>query len=90
VATGLGNIGLILADRSEHEEAVPKLAEALTILLAIGVVDGPRQTLTGLSGCEDQLGRQRLAELLKEAGRAEAAITDLFDRIDQLRMRRPD
>jgi tetratricopeptide (TPR) repeat protein len=90
VATGLGNIGLILADRSEHEEAVPKLAEALTILLAIGVVDGPRQTLTGLSGCEDKLGRKRLTELLKEAGRAQEVITDLFDRIDQLRMRRPD
>ena len=90
VATELGNIGIILAERSEHEQAAPKLAEALTILLAIGVVDGPRQTLTGLAGCEDNLGRKRLAELLKEAGREEGIITDLFDRIDQLRMSRPD
>ncbi len=90
VATELGNVGLLLTERSEHEQAVPKLAEALTILLTIGVVDGPRQTLTGLTGCEDHLGRKRLAELLKEAGRAEEAINDLFDRIDQLRMRRPD
>ena len=90
VATELGNVGLLLTERSEHEQAVPKLAEALTILLTIGVVDGPRQTLTGLTGCEDHLGRKRLAELLKEAGRADKAINDLFNRIDQLRMRRPD
>ena len=69
---------------------MPKLAEALTILLAAGAADGPRQTLTGLAGCEDKLGRKRLAELLKQAGRDEGVITDLFDRIDQMRMRRPD
>jgi len=90
VATELGNIGLILTDRSEHEQAVPKLAEALTILLAIGVADGPRQTLTGLAGCDDKLGRKRLAELLNEAGRDEGVIADLFERIDLMRQRRPD
>lgn len=90
IATDLGNIGLILKDQSEHEQAVPKLAEALTILLASGVADGPRQTLTGLAGCEDNLGRKRLTELLKQAGSEEGAITDLFDRIDQIRMKRPE
>jgi len=90
IAVDLGNIGLILAARSEHEKAVPKLAEALTVLLAVGVADGPRQTLTGLAGCEDKLGRRRLVELLKQAGRDEGAVEDIFDRIDQMRMKRPE
>jgi hypothetical protein len=60
------------------------------ILLAMGVDDGPRQTLTGLAGCEDKLSRKRLAELLKEAGREDAVFTDLFDRIDLMRQRRPE
>jgi len=90
VATDLGNIGLILTDRSEHEKAVPKLAEALTILLPAGVADGPRQTLTGLAGCEDKLGRKRLVELLEDAGRDDAVIADLLERIDQMRQRRPE
>jgi tetratricopeptide (TPR) repeat protein len=90
VATDLGNIGLILTAQKQDEQAVPKLAEALTILLAIGAADGPRQTLTGLAGCEDRLGRKRLMELLKQAGRDEGVITDLLERIDMMRMKRPE
>ena len=41
VATDLGNIGLILTERSEHEQAVPKLAEALITLVNIGVARRP-------------------------------------------------
>jgi len=62
VATDLGNVGLILTDRSEHEQAVPKLADSLITLLNMGVANGPRQTLTGLAGCDDKLGRRRLVE----------------------------
>jgi len=90
VAVDLGNIGLALADKQKHEQAVPKLAEALTILLAIGVADGPRQALTGLARCEDKLGRKRVEGLLKGAGLNDEATADLLERIDQIRMRRPE
>jgi hypothetical protein len=90
VATDLGNIGLVLTDRSEHEQAVPKLAEALITLLNMGVASGPRQTLTGLAGCEDKLGRRRLVELLESAGRDDGVIADLLDRVDQMRQKRPE
>jgi tetratricopeptide (TPR) repeat protein len=90
VATDLGNIGLIMADRSEHEQAVPKLAEALITLLNMGVANGPRQTLTGLAGCEDKLGRRRLVKLLEGAGRDDGVISDLLNRVDQMRQRRPE
>ena len=90
VATDLGNIGLILTDRSEHEQAVPKLAEALITLLNMGVASGPRQTLTGLAGCDDKLGRRRLVKLLEDAGRDDGVIADLLDRVDQMRQRRPE
>ena len=90
VATDLGNIGLILTDRSEHEQAVPKLAEALIALLSMGVANGPRQTLTGLAGCDDKLGRRRLVKLLEDAGRDDGVIADLLDRVDQMRQRRPE
>jgi DNA-directed RNA polymerase specialized sigma54-like protein len=68
---------------------VPKLAEALTILLATGVADGPRQALTGLVRCEDKLSRNRVKRLLKESGLDEGKIADLLNRIDQMRMKRP-
>jgi len=90
VATDLGNIGLILKDQSKHEQAVPKLAEALIALLNMGVADGPRQTLTGLAGCEDKLGRRRLVELLEDAGRDDGVIAELLERVDQMRQKRPE
>ena len=89
VATELGNIGLILADKGLHAQAVPTLAEALAILLALGVAHGPRQALLGLSRCDDRLGRDRMQELLKEGGLADAGIADLLDRVDQTRLKRP-
>ena len=89
VATSLGDIGLALTGNSRHKEAVPKLAEALTILLATGVADGPRQALTGLVRCEDKLGRNQVEGLLNGAGLDKGAIADLLGRIDQTRMRRP-
>jgi len=89
MAVDLGNIGLDLMSLRKHKEAVPKLAEALTILLATGVADGPRQALTGLVRCEDKLGRKRVEKLLNEFGLPEAKTADLLNRIDQVRMRRP-
>ena len=89
VAVDLGNIGLDLMTRNKHREAVPRLAEALTILLSIGVADGPRQALTGLVRCEDKLGRNRVGALLKQSGVDDGKIADLLDRTDQMRMKRP-
>jgi tetratricopeptide (TPR) repeat protein len=89
VATDLANVGLILVDTGLCEQAVPKLAESLAILLATGVARGPRQALYGLSRCDDQLGRDRLLQLLKQGGLADAGIADLFDRVDQTRLKRP-
>jgi len=89
VATELGNIGLILKDKKEYAQAVPKLAEALTILLASGVADGPRQVLTGLVRCENKLGRRRVEQLSKEAGLDDRSIADMLDRIDQMHRIRP-
>lgn len=89
VATELGNVGLILKDKKEYEQAVPKLAEALTTLLVIGVADGPRQILTGLVRCEHKLGRKRMEELLREAELDDRTIADMFDRIDQMHRVRP-
>ena len=82
MATDLGNIGLILTDQRKYEQAVPKLAESLAILLASGFADGPRQVVTGLVKCEDKLGRNRVEGLLKEAGLDERAAADLLDRVD--------
>jgi len=90
VAVDLGNIGLDLVNLKEHEEALPVLAEALTILLSIGVADGPRQALTGLVRCEDKLGRQRMQELLREAGLDDGSVLDMLGRIDQTRRTRPE
>jgi tetratricopeptide (TPR) repeat protein len=89
VATDLGNIGLILKDKREYAQAVPKLVEALTMLLASGVSDGPRQVLTGLVKCESKLGRKRLEELCREAGLDDRSAADLLDRLDQMHRKRP-
>lgn len=89
VATELGNVGLILVDKELHPQAVPTLAESLAISLAIGVARGPGQALRGLSKCDDRLGRDRVLELLKESGLAEAGVADLLDRVDQTRLKRP-
>jgi tetratricopeptide (TPR) repeat protein len=89
VALDLGNIGLDLVGLKKHEQALPRLAEALTILLAVGVADGPRQALTGLVRCEDKLGRKRVETLLKGSGLNDGQIAELLDRIDQVRMKRP-
>jgi len=89
VAVDLGNIGLDLMSRRKHKEAVPKLAAALAILIAVGVADGPRQALTGLIRCEDKLGRERVVRLLKETRLDEVKVADLLGRIDQMRMKRP-
>ena len=90
VATDLGNIGLILTDQRKYEQAVPTLAESLAILLAGGFADGPRQVVTGLVRCEDTLGRNRVEDLLKQAGLDERAASDLLDRVDQMRRRKPE
>jgi tetratricopeptide (TPR) repeat protein len=89
VAVDLGNIGLDLTSQRKHKEAVPRLAAALTILIAAGVADGPRQALTGLIRCEDKLGRERVVRLLKETRLDEVKVSDLLGRIDQMRMKRP-
>ena len=89
VATELVNIGLIMVSKRQYERATSYLAESLTFLLAEGVVDGQRQGLYGLSRCDDSLGRERMQALLKDAGLGDEAITDLLDRIDLIRSRRP-
>jgi len=89
VAAELENVGFILADKDLHAQAVPTLAESLAILLAIGAASGPGQVLHALSKCDDRLGRDRMPELLKQAGLAEASIADLLDRVDQTRLKRP-
>jgi len=72
-----------------HKQAVLTLAESLSIMLAIGMAHGQRQALVGISACDDQLGRDRVPELLKEAGMADGSIADVLERIDQMRRRRP-
>jgi tetratricopeptide (TPR) repeat protein len=89
VAADLGNIGLILTAERKFEAAAPKLAEALTLMLASGVANGPRQVLNGLVKCEDKLGRKRVEELLKEAGLDELSASNLLDRVDQIRRKKP-
>jgi tetratricopeptide (TPR) repeat protein len=88
-ATALGNIGLILVSKRTFDQAAPRLAESLTILLAAGVADGPRQVLYGLSKCDDALGRGHLQALMKRAGLAEESTAEALDRIDMRRSRRP-
>jgi tetratricopeptide (TPR) repeat protein len=88
-ATELGNVGLILEKRGAHGQAIPNLVETLTILMLVGVSNGQNQALLGLSRCDDALGRERLQELLKQAGASDEGASDLLDRVDQLRLRRP-
>jgi len=88
VATGLGNTGLTLEKKGAHEQAVPSLAEALAILLSVGVRHGRNQALLGLLRCDEALGRDRLQELLKQASVSDEGVVDLVDRIDQVRQRR--
>jgi len=89
VATELGNIGLILVDKGQYKQAVLTLAESLVLLLATGVARGPRQALLGLSRCDDGLSRDRVQELLKQAGLADGSIADMLERVDQMRRKRP-
>ncbi len=89
VATELGNIGLILMDKELYAQAAPTLAESLAMMLALGIARGPRQALYGLSRCDDRLGRERMPELLKQAGLTDAGADDMLDRVDQTRLRRP-
>jgi tetratricopeptide (TPR) repeat protein len=89
VATELANFGLILVSKGLYRQAVATLAESLDTLLGIGLANGPRQVLFGLSRCDDRLGRDQTQELLEESGLADGTIADFLDRIDQLRLRRP-
>jgi tetratricopeptide (TPR) repeat protein len=88
-AAELGNVGLILEKRGAHAQAVANLVETLTILMLVGVNHGQNQALLGLSRCDDALGRERMSELLKQAGVSDEGSADLMDRVDQLRLRRP-
>jgi tetratricopeptide (TPR) repeat protein len=89
MATELGNIGLVLEKKGAHSQAVPNLVEALNILLSIGASGGQLQVLLGMSRCDDALGREQMQELLKQALASDEGATDMLDRIDQLRRRRP-
>ena len=50
---------------------------------------GPLQTVAGLAKCEDALGRERVLALLQAAGVTDGGAVDVFERIYQLRRRRP-
>jgi hypothetical protein len=89
VATELASIGLILVDKEQYAQAVPPLTESLAILVALCVARGPGQALYGLSRCDDQLGRDKMRELLKQSGLSDASVADFLDRIDQTRQKRP-
>ncbi len=89
VAAELGNVGLILAKRGAHEPAVANLVESLTIFLTTGAVPGQLQVLLGLSRCDDSLSRERMEELLKQAGLNDEGTAEMFDRVDQIRRKRP-
>ena len=89
VATTLGNIGLIQVKKGAYDQAVPSLAEALEIFLTLDVAHGPLQTLTGLSQCDDSLGRKRMQELLRQAVPTDKGVAGVYEQIDQLRRRRP-
>jgi tetratricopeptide (TPR) repeat protein len=90
VATDLGNIGLILVRKGRFRQAAPKLAEALSILLAGDVADGPDQLVNGLARCEHRLGRDRLEKLLRESGLEERDLAEQLDLVDQVRQRKPE
>jgi tetratricopeptide (TPR) repeat protein len=88
-AAELGNVGLILEKKGAHAQAIANFVETLTILMLVGVSHGQNQALLGLSRCDDALGRERMPELLKQAGASDEGVADLLDRVDQLRLRRP-
>jgi tetratricopeptide (TPR) repeat protein len=88
-AAELGNVGLILAKKGAHEPAVANLVESLTIFLTTGVEPGQLQVLLGLSRCDDSLSRERMEELLKQAGLTDEGVAEMLDRVDQIRRRRP-
>jgi hypothetical protein len=85
VASSLTNVGLALIDMVKYEQAVPKLAEALKVCWATRVADGPGLVLGGLVRCEDNLGRKRMEELLKEAGFDGESTANMIKAIDQVR-----
>jgi len=89
VAAELGNVGLVLVKQNAHELAVLKLVESLNTLLEIGVVPGQLQVLLGLSKCDDSLGRERMEQLFRQAGLKGEGVDEMFDRVDQIRRRRP-
>jgi len=89
VAAELGNIGLLLVVKRAYDRAVPYLAQSLTQFLAAGTASGPRQTLYGLSRCDDALGRELMQALLQSTRLASEAVADALERIDQIRSRRP-
>ncbi len=71
--------------RSEHEQAV-EVAEALTVLLAIGVADGPGADLR-LAGC----GKTAASATNFQASGTGRSLHRRHSRpIDQMRMRRPE
>ena len=88
-AAELGNVGLVLAKKGAHEPAVANLVESLTIFLTTGVEPGQLQVLLGLSRCDDSLSRERMEELLKQAGLNDEGTAEMLDRVDQIRLRRP-
>jgi tetratricopeptide (TPR) repeat protein len=85
VAIDLANVGLVLMDKDSYQQAALRLAEALTILLDIGVADGPRQALLGLARCDDKLGRERMEKLFSRSKLNRLTIADLLKRTDQAR-----
>jgi len=85
VAIDLGNVGFVLMDKGKYEQAALRLAEALTILLDIGVADGPRQALLGLARCDERLGRERMEGLFNRSRLNRLTIADLLKRTDQTR-----
>jgi hypothetical protein len=89
MATALGSIGLVLVKKGACDKAVPNLAEALVIFLALDVAHGPRQTLTGLCKCDDALGRRRMQQLLRQAVPTDQGVAGICEHIDQMHRRRP-
>jgi tetratricopeptide (TPR) repeat protein len=85
VAIDLGNIGIVLMDKRSYQQAALRFAESLTILLDIGVADGPRQALLGLARCDEKLGRERMEKLFSRSKLNRLTIADLLKRTDQAR-----
>jgi tetratricopeptide (TPR) repeat protein len=88
-AAGRGNIGLTLVKQAQYEDALPHLAESLTLFQAIGVSAGTAQVLSGLARCDEVLGRRRLRELLRQALPTDELSDGILGRVDRKRHRRP-